>query len=98
MAHARRKFEKALGNDKARAEYALGRIGELCRLERNCDQREVPPEVRHRYRRRWALPILKELEGWLKQEINVVAPKSPIGEAIAYALGLWPRLCARLVH
>jgi hypothetical protein len=24
----------------------------------------------------------------------VVAPKSPIGEAIAYALGLWPRLRA----
>lgn len=54
----------------------------------------MPPEVRHRYRRRWALPILNELEGWLKQEVNVVAPKSPIGEAIAYALGLWPRLCA----
>ena len=94
MAHARRKFDKALNNDKARAEYALSRIGELYRLERSCDQHEVPPEVRHRYRRRWAVPILNELEGWLKQEINVVAPKSPIGEAIAYALGLWPRLRA----
>ena len=94
MAHARRKFDKALNNDKVRAEYALGRIGDLYRLERNCDGPKVSPGVRHRYRRRWAVPILNELEAWLRQEINVVAPKSPIGEAIAYALGLWPRLRA----
>ncbi|MEI2422550.1 transposase, partial [Arthrospira platensis SPKY2] len=34
MAHARRKFEKALKNDQARAEHALKRIGELYTLER----------------------------------------------------------------
>ena len=94
MAHARRKFEKALNNDKARAEYALKKIGELYTMERTCAERKVPPEVRHRYRRRWALPVLKDIKTWMDKEINVVAPKSPIGEALGYAITLWPRLAA----
>ena len=94
MAHARRKFEKALKNDQARAEHALKKIGELYTLERNCTERKVPPEVRHRYRRRWAVPILNSLKEWMDQEIIKVAPKSPIGEALGYAITLWPRLAA----
>jgi len=94
MAHARRKFEKALNNDRTRAEYAMTRIGELYTLERTCAERKVPPEVRHRYRRRWALPVLKDIKAWMDQEIIKVAPKSPIGEALGYAITLWPRLAA----
>ena len=94
MAHARRKFEKALNNDRTRAEHAMTRIGELYTLERTCAERKVPPEVRHRYRRRWALPVLKDIKAWMDQEIIKVAPKSPIGEALGYAITLWPRLAA----
>jgi transposase len=94
MAHARRKFEKALNNDRTRAEYAMTRIGELYTLERTCAERKVPTEVRHRYRRRWALPVLKDIKAWMDQEIIKVAPKSPIGEALGYAITLWPRLAA----
>lgn len=94
MAHARRKFEQAQDNDRTRAEYALQKIGELYAIERRCDEREDPPDVRHGYRQKEAVPILQELEHWIKQEINVVPPKGPIGKALAYSLGLWPRLCA----
>lgn len=94
MAHARRKFEKALNNDRTRAEHAMTRIGELYTLERTCTERKVPPEVRHRYRRRWAVPILDGFKKWMDQEIIKVAPKSPIGEALGYAITLWPRLAA----
>ena len=94
MAHARRYFEKAQDNDKARATYALERIQALYAIERACDQRDDPPDKRHEHRRGEAVPILDELEQWIKTEINVVAPKSPIGQAMAYALGLWPRLRA----
>lgn len=94
MAHARRYFDKALTNDKARATYALDRIQQLYAIERGCDEREDPPDKRQEHRRCEAVPILDELEQWLKTEINVVAPKSPIGTAIAYTLGLWPRLRA----
>jgi len=94
MAHARRKFEAAITNDKARAEAALEKFKRLYALERTCDEGEVGHALRHRYRRRYALPILDELEKWLKEEIMLVAPKSPIGAALAYTLHLWPRLRA----
>jgi transposase len=94
MAHARRKFEKALNNDRTRAEHAMTTIGELYTMERTCAERKVPPEVRHRYRRRCAVPILDSLKKWMDQEIIKVAPKSPMGEALGYAITLWPRLAA----
>ena len=72
----------------------MTRIGELYTLERTCAEGKVPPEVRHRYRRRWALPVLKDIKAWMDQEIIKVAPKSPIGEALGYAITLWPRLAA----
>ena len=50
--------------------------------------------MRHRYRRRYAGPLLDELEKWLRDEIIIVAPKSLIGTALAYTLALWPRLRA----
>jgi len=94
MAHARRKFEAALLSDRSRAEHVLGMMGELYAIESRCDEQEVPPEERHTRRNRDALPILEELHTWMKREIIAAAPKSPIGGAIAYTLGLWPRLCA----
>jgi hypothetical protein len=94
MAHARRKFEQAQDNDRTRAEYALQKIGELYAIERRCDEREDPPDVRHGHRQKEAVPILQELEHWIKQEITIVPPKGPMGKALAYSLSLWPRLCA----
>ncbi len=34
-------------------------------------------------------PILNEIHAWLLQEKDRVLPKSPIGEAIGYALNHW---------
>ena len=39
-----------------------------------------------------ALPVLLEMEAWLKKEIYLVLPKSAIGMAFSYTLNLWPRL------
>ena len=66
----------------------------LYALERTCDQAQAPAVLRHRYRRRYAGPLLDELEKWLRDEIIIVAPKSLIGTALAYTLALWPRLRA----
>jgi transposase len=92
MAHARRYFDKALGNDKARAEHALGRFGELYAIERRCDERDDPPDKRRLHRQEEAVPVLDDLGQWIKQEVNIAAPQSPMGKALAYTLGLWPRL------
>jgi transposase len=94
MAHARRKFEHALTNDKARAEHALELIRWLYAIEHTCTEAKMDHEQRRQYRALHAEPILEKIGHWLKEEVMRVEPKSPMGMAIQYALNLWPRLCA----
>ena len=92
MAHARRKFEEAQGNDKPRAEHMLKLIQGLYAIERRARDAEMPHEERYNLRQDESLPLLKEMEIWMKDNIMQVLPKSAIGKAIAYTLTLWPRL------
>ena len=92
MAHARRYFEKALDNDKARASYVLSQIQKLYALERKARERKADTMLRHRYRTIYAKPILEEIEAWLKQQIHLTLPKSSIGKAIAYTINIWQNL------
>jgi transposase len=77
MAHARRYFEKAQENDKARAEYMLTQMQRLYEIER---------KARERYRQLRAKPVLAEIKKWLKKSISEVLPKSAIGKAVALEL------------
>ena len=61
MAHARRYFEKALDNDKSRAEHVLTEIQKLYAFERIAKENEYSHEKRHAYRLDNAQPILEEL-------------------------------------
>jgi transposase len=92
MAHARRKFEQAMDNDKANASFALSKIQELYALERKARECAYTFDQRKELRQEQALPVLVELEKWLKDKINTTLPKSKIGEAMAYTIKLWPRL------
>lgn len=92
MTHARRYFEKALDNDKARAEYVLNLMKLLFLIERKAKEKNVSLETKQRYRQRYATPILDELENWLSNNATQVLPKSAIGKAIAYTTNLWERL------
>lgn len=94
MAHARRYFDKALDNDRSRAEYALTQIQQLYAIERKCKQ--MTNDERHTYRLDHAQPILEELVKWLVREQAATLPKSPIGKAIAYTIGRWEYLRAYL--
>jgi transposase len=93
MAHARRYFEKALDNDTARAEYVLQKIQLLYAVERTAREQNYSYAQRLEERLTISLPILIELEQWLKDNILHVTPQSPIGKAIAYALTRWNKLC-----
>jgi transposase len=92
MAHARRKFEKAKDNDLKRAEYVLERMQQLYLIEREAREKGLSPEQRKELRAEQSLPVLKELEKWMKEQLPDVLPKSSIGQAITYTLGLWNRL------
>lgn len=89
MAHARRYFEKALDNDKNRAEHALTVIQSLYAIER--EAKEDPSIDLLAYRQQQAVPILEEWKTWLDSQQSLL-PKSSIGKAINYTLSLWPRL------
>ena len=92
MAHARRYFEKALNNDAQRATYVLSKMQELYAIERQAKEQELSSQDRYHLRQKKAIPVLEELEEWLKANAGEVLPKSAIGIAIAYTLKLWPRL------
>jgi len=92
MAHARRKFNDALNNDEARASYAMKQIQQLYAIERNCKEQQYNFAKIRDVRQRDAVPVLKELGSWLREQYVQVLPKSLIGEAIAYSLQRWERL------
>lgn len=91
-AHARRKFEEALKEDKSRAEYALEQIGLLYAVEREADEQELTYTQRAEMRERLSYPIMIAFEKWLIKEYPNVMPKGRIGKAIKYTYEIYPRL------
>ena len=92
MAHIRRKFEVALKENKALAEFALSQIQLLYRLERKADQENISYQERAVMREQYARPIIESLEAWMEKTYPTVLPKSDMGKAIGYAYGLWSRM------
>jgi transposase len=92
MAHARRKFNDAINNNREKAEYALCEIQKLYVIERQARELGLSYAQRKELRQKEAVPILVKFEKWLKDNISEVLPKSSIGIAIAYTLKLWARL------
>jgi len=108
MAHSRRKFYDARNSDTATATQALAHIRLLYDVEDQAKKlaaKESDPKLRRqtlvterlRLRLKLAVPRLKEFEKWLasRQIKNGghVMPKSPIGQAITYAVNQWKALC-----
>ena len=91
-AHARRYFERALDNDRARAEYALAQIAKLYSIEQEADDRRLTFDERAELRKRVAYPIMRSFEQWMLDEAPKVLPKSPIGKAIEYTYRIYYRL------
>ncbi len=91
-AHARRKFDEALKEDKARAEYALEQIGLLYDVERQADQENLSYEQRAELRSRLSYPIMVAFEKWLLSEYPKVLPKGRIGKAIRYTYNIFHKL------
>jgi transposase len=92
MAHARRKFENSKDNDSRRAEYVLERMQKLYMIEREARENNLSFDQRKVLRMEQSLPVLQELEKWMKEQLPEVLPKSSIGQAMAYTLDLWTRL------
>lgn len=110
FAHARRKFVAALDAGDTTAQRAVDLIRQLYAVERQLppllapadepreqEQRRAREEQRLGLRRQHAEPILLKLKQWLDEQRPQALPKTPLGQALGYALNNWTAL-ARYVE
>ncbi|HZW77045.1 MAG TPA: IS66 family transposase [Flavobacteriaceae bacterium] len=97
-AHARREFDKAKDNDKARAEKALTYIQKLYAVEAKAREEAMEPDQRKELRLEKSLPVLNEFGKWMVEELknHPLLPKSQIAKAFRYSLDRWDGLSAYL--
>jgi transposase len=99
-AHCRRHFYEARQSDPARSHLVLARIRQLYEVEKEAKAIITRDELagveadalRRQLRQEQAFPVVTALCHWLEQEQPAVLPKSPIGQAIAYARRHWQAL------
>jgi transposase len=99
-AHARRHFHDARDSDAARSAEALARIRGFYVIEDEASnqienaklQGDPADAVRLRLRQEKTVPQLTDFARWLDEQAKIVLPKSPMGQAIAYAQRQWPAL------
>jgi transposase len=89
-AHARRKFYEARSTAALGSHRALAYYGQLYELERAA--KDFTEGQRLQMRQELAVPILNQFHEWLLAEHAQVLPKSPMREALGYALNNWTAL------
>jgi hypothetical protein len=96
-AHGRRKFYEARTSDPARSAQAMAYIRLLYDVEDLAKEKHLDSPARAALRQQLALPRLAQFKAWLEtQQLcggGGVLPKSPMGQAIGYALNQWDALC-----
>jgi len=98
MAHARGKFVEAGKYDKNKSDEILQLMQQLYKLEEDMRQEGVDWEQRTARRQQKAVPVLKTIKEKMEEYLPEVLPKSPLGQAITYALPRWSGLSAYASH
>ena len=91
-AHARRKFNEALKEDKAGAEYAMEQISLLYGVESMADDQGLDYRQIAELRSRLAYPILLGFEKWILSYMSKALPKGRMSQALTYTYSLFHRL------
>lgn len=95
MYHGRRKFEKALTANKAKADHALRIFRLLSEVEDRCicpETKVIDYEKRGRLRQRHSAKLMVILKKWMDANIRLLTPKSRLAKAINYMLNRWVEL------
>jgi len=91
-AHTRRKFYDAKDTAPAIAHEALVLIRDMYKIERKAKEEGLNGDALHCLRQTYSKPILETFEQRLKIWSQQVLPKSPMFQAIGYAMGQWDAL------
>jgi len=95
MVHVRRKFVDVFEREgSAIAKEVIERIAGLYGVEK--EARGQSPEVRVALRQAKAKPIFDDLNVWLQAQLPKISGKTPLAQAIRYALGRMPKARAYL--
>lgn len=86
MDHCRRGFDKSLTNDKGRATRALDLIRPLYAIEEIARGQHLDAQARLTLRKERSVPLFQAFMAWCNEQLLHIAPKSPIGKAIIYAI------------
>jgi len=87
--HARRKFYDLVGGNAKRM-TALLMIQQLYQIERLCASMER--DQRRVYRQEHSRPVLNAFKEWMGEQLGDLRPKSPLAQALGYALNQWDAL------
>ena len=107
MAHMRRKFFDARQTDSVRSAQMLEMVRQLYEVEDEAAKliAQQPgatsaqaDEVRRDLRQRKSVPVLEKIKAWLDEQAKLVLPRSPMADAIGYALNQWDALCVYTKH
>jgi len=94
LAHVRRKFHEAhlIAKSDPLPREIIERISALYALEACAREENMDADRRLALRQAQSAPLVKALKERLVEIRAAVLPKSALGKACSYALGLWPRL------
>lgn len=93
-AHVRRKFVEITKAIKASgiAHNMIALIAKLYAIEKKLKAEKKSIDEIYQCRQKKAKPILEKIKRILQDNVDKVLPKSPLGQAISYALNQWPKL------
>ncbi len=93
-AHARRRFVEAQSSAPDEAEEALAYIRKLYKVERELGEWFAVDDDACRQQHRFAqtAAVREDFHAWLVEQQTRALPKSPLGEAVGYALSNWAAL------
>ncbi len=92
MAHARRKFDEAKIHNRETAEQGINYFHQLYEVERFARENNFTFEQRYNLRLERSVPILSDMETWIKNNCKRFNKKSPTYTALAYTLERWANL------
>ncbi len=91
-AHTRRHFYNALDTDAARMGAVLAHIALLYKIEKHARRSGIADQDLRLLREHTSQPLLEKLHQYLETIREEVLPRSPAGQAVAYALKNWAAL------
>jgi len=90
--HARRGFYEAKETEPEFADKVLELIGRLYRTEEQARDGKMTPAKRHELRQKESGPVIEAIHRLIQNPGKTILPKSPMGQAIGFALNHWGKL------